>query len=90
MSLSEQCLRAIGDVLASAGADAAAVAELRRRFPALSVTRCDAHDVADETPFRTFQRCNLYLLDGRDHCFRITSDPAAATGLVLSSTGADG
>jgi hypothetical protein len=89
MSLSEQSLAAIGDLLASAGADAATVAELRRRFPGLSVTRCDAHDVADEAPFQTFARCNLYLLDGRDHCFKITSDLDAATGLVLSPTGAD-
>jgi hypothetical protein len=89
MSLSEQSLGAIGDLLASAGPGAATVVELRRRFPGLTVTRCDAHDVADETPFRSFSGCNLYLLDGRDHCFKVTSDPAAATGLVLSPTGAD-
>jgi hypothetical protein len=89
MSLSEQSLRGIGEVLKSASADAATIAELRRRFPGFQVTRCDAHDVADETPYQTFARCKLYLLDGRDHCFRITSDPAAATGLVLSPTGAD-
>jgi hypothetical protein len=88
MSVSEQNLLAIGEVLASAGADAATIAELRRRFPGVSLSRCDAHDVADETPFRTFARCNLYLLDARDHCVRITSDPTVATGLVLASTGA--
>jgi hypothetical protein len=87
MSLSEQSLVAIGDLLASAEADLATLAELRRRFPGMSLSRCDAHDVADETPFRSFARCNLYLLDARDHCVRITSDPATATGLVLSSRG---
>jgi hypothetical protein len=89
MSVSAESLVAIGDLLESAGAGAATVAELRRRFPGLTVTRCDAHDVVDETPFQTFAGCNLYLLDGRDHCFKITSDPAAATGLVLSPTGAE-
>ncbi len=89
MGLSEQSLIAIGDLLAFAEADAATIAELRRCFPGLSLSRCDAHDVADETPFRTFAHCNLYLLDARGHCVRVTSDPAIATGLVLSSTGAD-
>ncbi len=89
MSISEQNLLAIGEMLASAEADAATIAELRQRLPGLSLSRCDAHDVADETPFRTFARCNLYLLDARDHCVRITSDPAVATGFVLSSKGAD-
>jgi hypothetical protein len=88
MSVSEQSLVAIAELLESAEADAATIAELRRRFPGLSLSRCDAHDVADETPFRTFARCNLYLLDARDHCVRITSDPLVATGFVLSSTGA--
>ncbi len=87
MRLNEQSLAAIAELLASAEADAAALSELRRRFPGLSLTRCDAHDVADETPFRSFARCNLYLLDGRDHCFKITSDPGSATGLVLASKG---
>ncbi len=85
MSLSEQSLAAIGELLASADADAATMAELRRRFPGMPLSRCDAHDVADETPFRSFARCNLYLLDARDHCVRITSDPNAATGLVLAA-----
>ena len=87
MSLSEQSLLAIGELLASAEVDAATLAELRRRLPGVSLSRCDAHDVADETPFRTFAHCNLYLLDARDHCVRITSDPDAATGVVLASTG---
>jgi hypothetical protein len=89
MSLSDHSLAALDDVLASAEADAATIAELRRRFPGLPLRRCDALDVAGETPFRTFARCNLYLLDGRNHCWKITSDPGCATGLVLSSTGPD-
>jgi hypothetical protein len=30
---------------------------------------------------------NLYLVDGRAHCMRFTTDLAAATGLVLAETG---
>ncbi len=89
MTLNEQSLAAIEEFLASAEADAAAIGELRKRFPGLSLSRCDARDVADETPFRTFARCNLYLLDGRDHCWKISSDPGSATGIMLASKGGD-
>jgi hypothetical protein len=89
MSLSEQSLAAIEEFLAAAEADAAAISELRKRFPGLSLSRRDANDVAYETPFRSFARCNLYLLDGRDHCWKITSDPGSATGFVLASKGGD-
>lgn len=84
MSFDAQSLAAIDELLATAEANAATIVELRRRLPGLSLSRCDASDVADETPFRRFERCDLYLLDGRDHCWKITSDPATATGLVLA------
>ena len=89
MKLNEQSLAAIEAFLASAGADAAAIGELRKRFPGLALSRCDASDVAEQTPFRSFARCNLYLLDGRDHCWKITSDPGSATGIVLASKDGD-
>ncbi|ACK52523.1 conserved hypothetical protein [Methylocella silvestris BL2] len=88
MTLDEQSLGAISAFLATAELDPAALAELRRRFPGLPLSRCDASDVADETPYRSFERCNLYLLDGRDHCVKLTTDPSCATGVVLASKGA--
>ncbi len=87
MSIEADQLRAIDDILATAVADHAAVATLRRLAPGLSATRCDQTDIQDETPFRSYERCNLYLIDARDHCVKITSDPAVATGLVLAPRG---
>lgn len=66
-----------------AGAAMAPFAELRRRFPALSLTHCEASDMTEE-PFATFERYDLYLLDNGDHCVRLTADPACATGLILA------
>jgi hypothetical protein len=63
-----------------------AVAALRQRFPRLTVTRCDASDVDVETPFRTLARVSLYLVDSSDHCWRLTTDAARATGLVVVGT----
>lgn len=79
-------LREIERLLAALDMDAGTFAELRRRFPNLSWTRCDASDVI-EAPFRTFGRFDVHLLSNADHCARITSDPAAATGVVLAQRG---
>ena len=77
----------IDRLLASGGANGATVASLRKIGPGMTATRCDASDMADETPFRTYERANLYLLDGRDHCVRVTNDPDVATGLIIAAKG---
>ncbi|MDA8114349.1 MAG: hypothetical protein ACYCR3_04185 [Acidithiobacillus sp.] len=56
---------------------------LRMRFPGLPITQCPAGDVSDE-PFRTGEYFDLHLLDTRDHCWKVTSDSLAATGLLLA------
>lgn len=61
------------------------LAEFRARFPGLSLTRCDASDMSSEQVFREYPKYKLYLVDGRDHCWHITNDPAAATGIVLAA-----
>jgi hypothetical protein len=88
MGISVDQLSAIDDLLASASADAATVSLLRDVAPGVSATRCDASDIQDEAPFRSYERCNLFLLDRRDHCVRITNDPAVATGLIVAPKGA--
>lgn len=60
-----------------------AVAALRQRFPKLSVTLCDPSDVDLETPFRTWSRFSLHLVDSTDHCWRLTAEAERATGLLL-------
>jgi hypothetical protein len=60
------------------------LAEFRKNFPGLSLTRCDAQDMNGEAAFREYAKFNLYLVDGRDHCWRITDDPVAATGIVVA------
>ncbi|WP_395666755.1 hypothetical protein [Methylocella sp.] len=88
MALDPDSVAAIGEFLQSRTADHAALVELRRMLPGVSVNRCDQSDVADETPFKSFERCDLYLLDGRDHCWKLTTQLDAATGLVLAAKGA--
>jgi hypothetical protein len=73
----------IDRALTGAALGARAVAELRRRFPSLSWTRCDASDVT-EPPYRSYPRFDVHLVDSADHCVRITTDPEHATGLVVA------
>lgn len=83
MPVSADELTEIDKVLSAPDAAARAFAELRRLFPHLAWTRCDASDV-NEAPFRSYAQFDVHLLDGADHCVQITDDPARATGLVLA------
>jgi hypothetical protein len=84
MALSDADLAQIETLLTAPAAGAAALADFRRRFPGLTLTRCDASDMGAEAPFREYPRFNLYLVDAADHCWRLTADPARATGIVVA------
>jgi hypothetical protein len=86
MALGTDELTVIEGVLSAQNAEANPLVVLRKRFPHLSWTRCDASDVT-ETPFRTYPRFDLHLVDNADHCVKITDDPARATGIVLAAKG---
>lgn len=83
MALSDSDLTEIEQLLTAESASGPVFAELRRRFPALSWTQCDASDVT-ESPFRTYSTYDIHLLDTADHCAHITLDPASATGVILA------
>ncbi|KAF2992352.1 hypothetical protein OGR47_10895 [Methylocystis sp. MJC1] len=87
MTLAPAQVAQIDAALAKASADSQTLASIRQLAPGLMVTRCDALDMRDETPFRTYENCSLYLVDGRDHCWKITLDPGCATGIALAPNG---
>ncbi|HEY9146638.1 MAG TPA: hypothetical protein VIN36_08125 [Thiobacillus sp.] len=82
--ISPDDLARIGTLLAAPPAGNP-LADFRSRFPGLSLTRCDAGDMGGEAPYREYPSFNLYLVDGRDHCWHLTGDPAAATGIVVAA-----
>ena len=84
MALTENALKQLEELLGSAAVDGNPLADFRQRFPGLSLTRCDASDMGSDEPFRTYPGFNLYLVDGSNHCWQITGDPAAATGIVVA------
>jgi len=83
MALNEEELTEIDMLLTALPGDGDVFARLRRRFPHLVLTRCDASDVT-EAPFRTCAQVDVHLLDTTDHCARITADPARASGFILA------
>lgn len=84
MPLTPPDLAAIATLLQPAPPDSATLAALRRRFPQLSITRCDASDIIGAEPVRRLDHLDLHLVDGSNHCWRLTADPAQATGLLLA------
>jgi hypothetical protein len=77
-------IEAVTALLEAQGPVERLVPALRRAFPALHFTWCLDDEVQGPEPVRRLPGCNLYLLEGRGHCLGLTSDPAAATGLVLA------
>ncbi|ODR95063.1 hypothetical protein AUC70_04805 [Methyloceanibacter stevinii] len=84
MVLAPDDIVAIEGLLGQAKGEPGAVDAVRAQFPDLSMTRCDQSDVDAEDPFREYPDFNLYLVDGTDHCWRLTADPSAATGIVIA------
>jgi hypothetical protein len=83
MALSADDLSEIDKMLSATDVDAQVFDALRRRFPHLTWTRCDASDVT-EAPFSSYSRFDVHLLDSAGHCARVTADPAQATGIILA------
>jgi hypothetical protein len=77
----------IDRMLAAPGSGEGIVAELRRRFPHLSWTRCDAAEMTGE-PYRTYSGFEIHLLDRPGHCVQVTTDLARATGIVVAARSA--
>jgi hypothetical protein len=84
MAISDSELKQIETLFAAGAADGGLAVAFRRRFPGLSLTRCAASDMNGEQPYRQTPGFDLHLVDRSDHCWRLTAEPAHATGIVLA------
>ncbi len=84
MAIATTALDDIRLLLEGDGSVAERIASLRRAFPGLSLTRCDASDMDTETPVLQTAGFDVYLIDTSEHCVRITTQPEAANGLILA------
>ncbi|ALG66999.1 DUF6129 family protein [Beggiatoa leptomitoformis] len=71
------------------GLDEATITTLRQSYPHLHFTYCMDDDINTPKPVLERQGFNVYLIDGREHCLKLTSHFETATGLVLAEVVAD-
>ncbi len=84
MAIAATALDEIRALLEGEGSAYERIARLRSAFPGVSLTRCDASDMAAETPVLQTAAFDVYLIDTSEHCVRITTQPESATGLILA------
>lgn len=87
--ITEAQLQTVADRIASAYLDDALIACMRAEFAPLHFTYCYDDDISDRTPVIETEQFNLYLIDGREHCLKMTNDYEAATGIVVAEVIAD-
>lgn len=85
MALAPEQVDAIVGILNSTAAGANPVPAIRAALPGLTVSRCDALDMRGEAVFQKLAGHQLFLVDTRDHCWRIVTDPAQASGVVVAA-----
>ena len=84
MAIAAEVLSEIQAALNADGSASERYGKVRALASGLSVTQCDASDVDTETPVMETSDYAVYLIDTSEHCVRITTQPEAATGLILA------
>lgn len=79
-----EIVESIANVVASAGLSEQSLSGLRASYPEIHFTYCSDDDVGILNPYLSRPGFNIYLVDGREHCMKFTSEIDHATGLVLA------
>jgi hypothetical protein len=79
-----QQLSDIARLVESQGLDDKVMARLRGIYPGVHFTCCLDEEINDAKPVWESPRFNIYLVDSRNYCLRLTDSAEAATGLVLA------
>jgi hypothetical protein len=65
-------------------------AELRRQFPDVRITVCNDDDLpARLTAVRETPAARFFFIDAGEHCVKLSSDAATASGIVVGLLGDD-
>lgn len=87
--ITSERLDQITHIVERAGLNEQTISALRETFSDLHLTYCMDSDIGIGEPVRKTEHFNLYLVDGREHCLRLTTNAEVATGLVLAETDED-
>ena len=77
-------VEAVAAAALKAGLSEPTLSKLRAEFKGVHLTYCMDDDVSGVEPIQRHPGMNVYLVDGRDHCLKLTEALEAATGLVLA------
>lgn len=87
--IAAETVAGIAAELENIGLSEQALAVLRSSHPDIHFTYCIDDDVGEREPYLSHPGFNIYLVDGREHCLKFTSEISHATGLVLAEVIAD-
>ncbi|MBK1720816.1 DUF6129 family protein [Thiocystis violacea] len=82
--IEERRVQQVAEIVRRAGLNDQTLAALRESLSGLHFTRCLEDEVGTDAPFLEDDGFNIYLVDGREHCMKLTRDLEAATGLLLA------
>jgi len=74
----------IAEATLTGGPSESTVQGLREAWSGLHFSYCMDDDISGPKPVREMPGIRLYLVDGREHCLRLTEDLAVATGVVVA------
>jgi hypothetical protein len=87
MTISYEQFKHIATMLVKSPRGENPVPVVRASYPGLAISRCDADDMREETPFCRAGNFDVFLVDTSNLCWKIINEPATATGLILAARG---
>lgn len=82
--ISPELLQSIASVIKAQSLNESAVSSLRSQYPGTHFTYCMDDDIPNHEPMYKGDGFNLYLVDGREHCLRLTDNYEHASGIVIA------
>ncbi|NEV63187.1 DUF6129 family protein [Thiorhodococcus minor] len=82
--IEETRLNQVAEIVRRAGLNEQTLGALREHLPDLHFTFCLDDEIGVHEPFLEDAGFNIYLVDGREHCMKLTHDLDSATGLLLA------
>ena len=82
--INRQQLATIVQLVEEQGLNSAMISRLRGMYPGVHFTHCLDEEINHIAPVQERPGFNVYLVDSRQHCLRLTESFELAGGLVLA------
>ncbi len=82
--ISPEQLQNVASAIKTQTLDESLITQLRSQYPGIHFTYCMEDDLPNHEPVLECGGFNMYLVDGREHCLRLTLNYENATGIVIA------